>query len=853
MAENDENLFCSRNPTFLRHDNSMCPNEDIYIPPNDDNLSKAEFVEADLGSVNKISNIDFNFKNSFPIKISSTLDSPQSTLDKYLLPEAQKCLLLIVDRVISCYMQRINENRKLLPEYDPNLPISKFIVDLSSLDPTLINNIVSKKGKSKYQWWGFTYEWVDIWTGVTMTGKTTRPIPIRKWEYIWRAIYIPPHITSLKQKYKNHFYRDKNHKIHYDSLNINPEIKNDITEEIIKQIKINGLIFHHLRKTNLIPQNITGLRDISPYDYSLIETAINNRFHFRILELTFSNNSLSACEIRRVHHQQGLGIALNRDDKSSGSNSIHNAIILDILRYVASGLKIKQIHKELLNKGYNIDESTISTTLEDVFGGMRNAQDNLLNPVLDLFFEKYEQYLLAIYDLFKRGFSSDKIAKLSGIDKFFGDPAEIVRRVIKKKYSPHYNNCKSYTKLRAMVFKDLFTEEIKLGKKNYSDLLEKFDGFYDGSNKTRRISDYFITVFDGKLLAEISLDLGRENFTENEVVSLNRQIMNKEKVKNPNIYEDFINKVDQKELFQKALKLIKKKIWDEGITNYSSNQFCLDLNFDSMFLLTNKTIKSSPKKLIKEFIGKSFHELIVQALNLRDKAIHLVYDHIDEIATTSGVFGYNYISLLTDLGFDRFYTNNTLKTKHKQIINKFLGFSSFQGIIDVVIEDPLCEVFDFTDISSDFYVKNVQELYAESLKLVRHNIIEKTTRYNSLLLCKDLASKGKLHGFSNRTVKSDADYIIKTLFKMSFDDLRIKALNFREKALILIRKHINEIGTISTSGHRKGATYKKSDLLLDLGFDEFLSIKNIISESNPKFDRYIGLTFDELVEIVKNN
>jgi hypothetical protein len=844
-----KNSFCSKNPTFHRHDNSMCSNEEIYIPPND------EFFEADLASANKISNIEINSKNSFPIKISSTLDSPQSSLDKYLLPEAQKCLLLIVDHVISCYMQRVNENRKLLPKYDPNLPISKFIVDLSRLDPTLINNIVSKKGKSKYQWWGFIYEWVDMWTNVTMTGKTTRPIPIRKWEYIWRAIYIPPHITSLKQKYKNHFYRDINHKIHYDSLNINPEIRNDITEEIIKQIKINGLIFHHLRKTNLIPQNITGLRDISPYDYSLIETAINNRFHFRILELTFSNNSLSACEIRRVHHQQGLGIALNRDDKSSGSNSIHNAIILDILRCVASGLKTKQIHKELLKKGYNLDESTISTTLEDVFGGMRKAQDNLLNSVLDLFFEKYEQHLITIYDFFERGFSSDIIASLSGLDKIFGDSAEIVRRVIKKKYSPHYNNCKSYTRLRAMVFKDLFTKEVKLGKKNYSDLLEKFDGFFDLSdrNKTRRISDYFITVFDGKLLSEILLDLGRENFSENEVVRLNRQIINKKKVKNPNIYQDFINKIDQKELLLKALKLLKIKIWDEGITNYSSNQLCLDLNFGNIFLLTIKNIKSSPKKLIKEFMGKSFHELIVQALNLRDKAIHLVYDHIDEIATTSGVFGYNCINLLTDLGFDRFYTNNTLKTKHKQIINKFLGFSSFQGIIDVVIEDPLYEVFDFTDISSDFYVKNVQEIYAESLKLVRYNIIEKTTRYNSLLLCKDLASKGKLHGFSNRTVKSDADYIIQTLFKMSFDQFRIKALNFREKALILIRKHINEIGTILPSGQRRGATYKKSDLLLDLGFDEFLSKKNIISESNPKFERYIGLTFDELVEIVKNN
>ena len=335
-------------------------------------------------------------------------------------------------------------------------------------------------------------------------------------------------------------------------------------------------------------------------------------------------------------------------------------------------------------------------------------------------------------------------------------------------------------------------------------------------------------------------------------MGLNQQIINKKKVKNPNIYQDLIDKVDQEGLLQKALKLLKIKIWDEGITNYSRNQFCLDLDFDSLFLLTNKTIKRSPKKFIEEFLGKSFHQLIVQALNLRDKAIHLVYDHIDQITTTSGVFGYNYISLLTDLGFDRFYTNNTLKTKQKQIINKFLGFSSFQGIIDVVIEDPSHKVFDFTAISSDFYVKNVQELYTESLKLVRYNIIENATRYTSLLLCKDLASRGKLHGFSNRSVKSEADNIVKTLFKMSFDQLRIKALNFREKAFILIRKHIDEIGTISPSGQRRGATYKKSDLLLDLEFDKFLSRGSIISEPNPKFDRYIGLTFEELVEVVKN-
>ena len=411
-----------------------------------------------------------------------------------------------------------------------------------------------------------------------------------------------------------------------------------------------------------------------------------------------------------------------------------------------------------------------------------------------------------------------------------------------------------YMPLNALVFKDLFTKEIKLGKKNYSDILEKFDGFYDPSDqkKSRRISDYFITVFEGKILAEISLDLLGETLSENEVVCLNRQIINKKKVKNPSIYQDLIDKVDQEDLLQKALKLLKIKIWDEGITNYSSNQFCLDLNFDSLFLLTHKTIRSSPKRLIEQFMGKSFHQLIVQALNLRNKAINLVHNHIDQITTTSGVSGYNYINLLTDLGLDRFYTNNTLKNKHKQIINKFLGFSSFQGIIDVIIKDPSYKIFDFTEISSDFYVKNVQELYAESLKLVKQNVIENTTRYNSLLLCKDLASRGKLHGFSNRSVKSEADNIVQTLFKMSFDQLRIKALNFREKAFILIRKHIDEIGTISPSGQRRGATYKKSDLLLDLEFDKFLSRGSIISEPNPKFDRYIGLTFEELVEIVKN-
>jgi hypothetical protein len=272
------------------------------------------------------------------------------------------------------------------------------------------------------------------------------------------------------------------------------------------------------------------------------------------------------------------------------------------------------------------------------------------------------------------------------LDRFFGDSAEVIRRVIKKRYSSDYKNYSSYENLRAMVFKDLFIKEINLGRHTYSNLLERLDGFYDISdlNKYRRISDYFIKIFDGKSLSEILLALLGDNFSDDEITRLNRNIINKKKLRNPDLYTEYVNKVDQNELLQRAYNLLKSKIWENANTAYSSTQFCFDLGFEHMFLLTPKTIKSSPNKLIKKFLGRSFNELVVQALGLRGKAISLVHDHLNEIATKSGVSGYHCVNLLEDLGFNNLYSKNTLKTKQERIIKRFIGFSSFHEIIYIV-------------------------------------------------------------------------------------------------------------------------------------------------------------------------
>jgi len=638
-------------------------------------------------------------------------------------------------------MKHVNKNRSTLPGYKPNFPISKFTVDLSILDPKLARDIITKEGKINYQWFGFTYEWYDTWTGIRMTGKTTRPNPLRYWDYIHKAILVDSNTTSLADRSKNHFYQSKNPNLQFNSLHIRKEIKLELTENILKQIKFSGLIFHHLIFKKILKKTVTGEIDFDSIDYSAVNRAVNDRFQFNFLDLTFSNNALAKSEIDRILKQRRLGVALNRDTKSLGLESFYNIIIDKIIRLVAIGMNTKQISNFLIKLGYNIDYDFINAFFSNFFGGIKNTRNKFLDPVLALFFtqDEFKHYLDKICDYFERGFTSDKIPILLHLDEIFSDSPEVVRRLIIKKYSLFYNRLDSFTDLRLIVLKDLFLEEIEKSVKNgiinYSILLEKFDGFrnYSGA-KTGKISNFFREELFNKSLSQfvidkygdIGLELIKENKTKKGVVQY------------------YKNKFSNKDiLHEKALKLIRKNILENKISNYSRIQLCKDLKFDSDFGYSNKSLKAIGTKLIKLFIGVSYEELVLDALNLRDKAISLIKEHIHEISKSNRSPIYTIVDFFKDLGIYSILPTSRLDLHLDRYIRKFAGFPSWHNLLMFVKEEFYPnQTFDW-EIDFNYFLEFYKKNHDKSTKFymdffLKFPSISERTMYRWLAKCKKL-------------------------------------------------------------------------------------------------------------------
>ncbi|TKJ25998.1 MAG: hypothetical protein CEE42_05955 [Promethearchaeota archaeon Loki_b31] len=112
---------------------------------------------------------------------------------------------------------------------------------------------------------------------------------------------------------------------------------------------------------------------------------------------------------------------------------------------------------------------------------------------------------------------------------------------------------------------------------------------------------------------------------------------------------------------------------------------CIDLNF-VRFGYSNNAFLQKGKVLLEKFTGTSFNDLIIQALDLRDKAIKLVCDNINDITVTSGFTGYTGLNLLIDLNLDRFLSIDSLINNRDRYIRKFIGFSSWEELLNFVKE-----------------------------------------------------------------------------------------------------------------------------------------------------------------------
>lgn len=120
-----------------------------------------------------------------------------------------------------------------------------------------------------------------------MTGKSRAPHPKRR---IWykRQIYVRG----------SHRYTSPHEYLVLSSLN---NLGKSMFDKIVsKGIKIEGLIYLHLKNSGLIKLKADGSIDYDNLDHGAINVAIKKRFKFTFKKLYFSDSALSSAEINRA-------------------------------------------------------------------------------------------------------------------------------------------------------------------------------------------------------------------------------------------------------------------------------------------------------------------------------------------------------------------------------------------------------------------------------------------------------------------------------------------------------------------------------------------------------------------------
>ncbi|KKM99669.1 hypothetical protein LCGC14_1145590, partial [marine sediment metagenome] len=595
----------------------------------------------------------------FNYRALGTFDSWQEGLDKYLdLKKFSSIDNKIVSKIystatkiISKAKMEIEVNRAELG-YDPKIDkISKFKVNLENLEDARLFSLLSWEGKQKFQWWGFIYEWKDSLTGLTMTGKTRIPHPIRKSQYIWRAVrgktlkYAKPHAFLSFSALKN----------------LNKQQFNDIVSE---GITIRGLIRQHLDSLGLILYKANGKVDYRNLDWNIINTEIDKRFEFKLKNLYFSESALSKAEIGRVYLQRNKGVGLNVDDKSAGKWS-PNYLIGHIIRASSMGLNLYQIHTSLKAMGYKSNLKVFREIVNKNLGGIKKLREKYYFPILrtlreeglskfqvaEAFTEEIIRPFLPEIDYyFRQGYDAKTIAFKSGLSKVTSSSEAHVISSIYSLYPDIYVNGMSFEDLRVEIFKGIFLDHIRAGVKDYETMRTRIIGFdrpIYGNNIKKR-NDYVASFF-------------RKVF--NQGIS--------------NVAEAVFPSPSNIDLYNQALALIKQ---NSGNTRYSAAQLAIDLKLSNLFGISEKTLRAQGSYYIQMYIGVSFKDIKFQALNIPlrnyfDLAITLLRANIKNIGYNRYKYNMGKLTVGLNLNLDFGYPVESLKANANRFLKVHTGYN----------------------------------------------------------------------------------------------------------------------------------------------------------------------------------
>ena len=324
---------------------------------------------------------EVNFQEITISLVNTTINIPQK-ICRFITKNGKINLNQYVKIVIDNYRELILNNRRELGFKSEQLRFNNACIrseDIERLGKK-IEDIASKRGRSKYLWFGLVYLIIDINSAQSYGGMTTLTLDDR-WHFTVRSALTKPETW------------------HYPLIKL---IREHLLEFVEQDLKIN-----------------------EDWDWKKIHAILDKKFKRNVKIICFDDESLRLEEKKFISENNLTNDGLNRLEGGEGGPAIALPMIT-IAIYIALGFTITDIYQALI-KNYNIKCTlqTVRARILDYWDNFNNAQVLFLRPMLEMLIkarfeiyeinEAYDRFMNERIELFFGGNSYRKLQKI--IDK----------------------------------------------------------------------------------------------------------------------------------------------------------------------------------------------------------------------------------------------------------------------------------------------------------------------------------------------------------------------------------------------------------------------------------------------------
>jgi hypothetical protein len=340
------------------------------------------------GYINNTKNTYYDLDN----KVKISLKKGNKKIMSNILPECKKMqrinekgeidLIVYAKGVVNKYKKEILEARRKLGYGSKQLIFDDGPISAADIDN--IDQLATKKGRSKLFWYGIIYQITEIdefqIKGESYGGMTTLTL-FDRWHFAVRDAITKPETW------------------HFPLIRA---IRNYLFNELgldIEDLKING-----------------------KFDWKKIHVILYKRFQRKVKRICFNDNSLRIEERKFIRDNNLIEDGLNILGGGEGGPAI-DLPMLSVAKLIALGFTITDIHDSIVNK-HQIQCSlqTVRQRIIDYWESFKNSQIMFLRPVLENLikarFELYEinqvfgRFMLERIKLFFGGLSYRQLLKI---------------------------------------------------------------------------------------------------------------------------------------------------------------------------------------------------------------------------------------------------------------------------------------------------------------------------------------------------------------------------------------------------------------------------------------------------------